>query len=376
VQGAAVEVSADEDVGVAPTETIVATTVPGRDIYHVVLDRYGSEASLEAGLDIDNGDFVAWLREQGFEVVDGAFANYTKTTLSLASTLGMELLDEVVAEVGPDGGDLSPAEYRVKHSRAGSFLQDHGYEYIHMGSWFDQTRDSRIADRSDYPTAELSFASTLYDLSVLPMLLGGSERVVDSKVRHAKAAEHQFDRLDEYTARPGRTYLLAHILLPHPPFVFLEDGTYAPDGATFESQLADTNRRLREFLEPLLAMPQDEQPIIVIQGDEGPYPERWDADRANFDWTTASEAEILTKFGILNAMYLPGAEGEPPLRDDLSAVNTYPELLRRYFGSDIKDQPDRVLASNETRPYDLLDITSRLAASSADHADPAARNRR
>ena len=55
---------------------------PYRDIYHVVLDRYGSAASLEAELGIDNSDFVAWLRDVGFAVVDDAYANYTKTTLS------------------------------------------------------------------------------------------------------------------------------------------------------------------------------------------------------------------------------------------------------------------------------------------------------
>lgn len=366
VEGVAAEVSnrADFDGPVAPS--ITAERVPDRDIYHLVLDRYGSEAGLEAGLGINNGVFTRWLRDQGFDVVDAAYANYTKTTLSLASTLGMELLDDVVDEIGPDGGDLSPAEYRIKNSRAGAFLQDHGFEYIHIGSWFDQTRDSRIADRSEYPTAEVSFGTTLYDLSVLPMLLVGSERVVDSKLRHATAAEYQFERLEDLAARPGRTYLLAHILLPHPPFVFLEDGTFAPEEATFESQLADTNRRLRAFLEPLLAAPEAERPIIVIQGDEGPYPERWEADRAGFDWATATDDEILTKFGILNAMYLPGAAGAAPLRDDLSAVNTYPELLRRYFGSDIEDQPDQVLASNEARPYDLVDLTTRLGGGRSD----------
>ena len=185
---------------------------------------------------------------------------------------------------------------------------------------------------------------------------------MDSRLRHAESAKYQFDRLETIRDRPGLTYVLAHILVPHPPFVFLADGTYDPDGATFESQLGYTNRRLRAFIEPLLALPPGERPIIILQGDEGPYPERWDENRSDFDWSAASETELLTKFGILYAMYLPGEEGAVPLRDGLTAVNTYPELLRRYFGSDIQDQPDRVMASNESRPFDLIDITSRLEA--------------
>ena len=50
---------------------------PGRDIYHLILDRYGSERAFRTGYGIDNSEFIAWLREQGFQVLDDAHANYT-----------------------------------------------------------------------------------------------------------------------------------------------------------------------------------------------------------------------------------------------------------------------------------------------------------
>ena len=34
------------------------------------------------------------------------------------------------------------------------------------------------------------------------------------------------------------------------------------------------------------------------------------AARLDFDWRTASDEELATKFGVLNAMYLPGPEGD------------------------------------------------------------------
>jgi hypothetical protein len=142
--------------------------------------------------------------------------------------------------------------------------------------------------------------------------------------------------------------------------VFLEDGTYAPRRATYESQLAYTNDRLKAFLEPLLALPEEERPIIILQADEGPYPGRLTEDELGFDWTTATDQELITKFGILNAMYLPGPEGATTPRDDATVVNTYPELFRRYFGADIPDEPDRVYASTKDEPYAMLDVTERL----------------
>ncbi len=223
-----------------------------------------------------------------------------------------------------------------------------------------------------FPTVAVTFATTLYETTILPTILGDTAAVPDHRRRHAEAADFELERFERVVNRPGRTYVFAHVLLPHPPYVYLEDGTYAPDEATFESQLGYTNRRVRALIEPLLALPEDEQPIIIIQGDEGPYPPRWEADTDGFDWTTATDDELLTKFGILDAMYLPGPEGEPPLPEGMTAIDTYPELFRRYFGSRIADEPDRVLASNDSHPFDFVDVTSRLErieAASAQSAD-------
>jgi hypothetical protein len=338
------------------------TGAPDRDIYHFVLDRYGSEAALEAGKGIDNSAFIGWLRDNGFQVVDDARANYTKTVQSLGSTLGMESLDDIAARLGPDSENLSEVTRRIANSQAGQFLQDHGYEYVHIGSWFNQTRTSAIADRSYNPEEEVSFGTTLYDTTVLPVLVQRPERTDDFGRKHADSARYQLKVLDAIIEEPGRKYVFAHILLPHDPYVFLEDGSFDPDSATYGSQLAYTNERLQGLVERMLAVPEDERPIIILQADEGPYPDRFREDQDGFDWATATDDEILSKFGILNAMYLPGPEGEAPLREDLSAVNTYPELFRRYFGAEMDERPDRVLASSRARPWDLLDITDRLGA--------------
>ena len=359
-QGVATEFRAAGDPTNSVEPSALAEGAPDRDIYHLVLDRYGSEAALRAGKDIDNSGFVAWLRDKGFQVIDDAYANYTKTTMSLGSTLGMELLDGVAADLGPDSEDLAPVVRRVRQSPAGKFLQDQGYEYIHIGSWFKRTRNSQIADRSYNPEEDVSFGTTMYDLSVLPALAQRPDAADRFKRKHADSAAYQFDVLDTLTEEPGRKYVFAHILLPHLPYVYLEDGTFDPAEANYKTQLAYTNRRMQEFIEPLLELPEEERPIIVVQADEGPFPASLQKHEGRYDWAAASDKDVLTKFGILNAMYLPGPEGEAPLPGGLTAVNTYPELFRRYFGSELAYQPDRVMASIPKRPYDFLDITERL----------------
>ena len=370
VQAVAVQAALDPDDS-ALEDLATSETSTQRDVYHLVLDRYGSQASLEAGFGIDNAEFVTWLRDQGFQVVDDSYANYAKTTLSLGATLGIELLDDIAAEMGARSENLSPVVARIRRSRAGRFLQDHGYEYVHIGSWFNQTRESRIADRSYSPEIEVTFGTTLYDSTILPELVDLPAKTDDFARKHADSAEYQWDVLDAVVDDPGPKYVLAHFLVPHPPYVFLADGRYDPEGATYRSQVGDTNRRLREFVEPLLALPEAERPIIILQADEGPFPDRLDRDQDGFDWREATDDEVLTKFGILNAMYLPGPEGLAPLPVPMTAVNTYPELFRRYFGSDIANLPDRILASSRATPYDYIDLTERVAEISAARSEAA-----
>ena len=121
---------------------------------------------------------------------------------------------------------------------------------------------------------------------------------------------------------------------------------------------------------PLLSKPEAERPIIILQADEGPYPARYDDEGAGFDWATATDEELLTKFGVLSAWYLPGPEGDPPLPAGMSLVNTYPEILSRYHGLDLPRSPDRSYGSRFGRVYDFVDITDRLAGAVEPLANP------
>ncbi len=77
------------------------TAAPGaRDIYFLVFDRYGSNESLDDLADAHN-TCRPGSRRKGFTVAEDAHANYGRTTMSLAATLNMTYLDDVVAGAGP-----------------------------------------------------------------------------------------------------------------------------------------------------------------------------------------------------------------------------------------------------------------------------------
>ena len=347
------------------------TDAPLRDVYWLVFDRYGSDRSLELQYGVRN-DLAPWLRERGFTVLENSHANYVATSLSMSTTLNMVHLEELTGLVDSSSSNYAPVYARLQGSRAVKQLQALGYTYHHLGSWWNPTRFDEAADENYNADGVNDFTSVLFETSVLPLAveaLGWEEEVPSEHTKHIKHNTYALDELDRLRGAGSPKFVLAHILLPHPPYVYDSDGRpmTADEAAALDEddaggrQLAYTNSRIRSFLEGLLALPEDEQPIVILQADEGPWTDPYFDDKVNYDWRTASPDELEIKFGILNAWYVPGG-GDLGLEQDQTAINTFPILFTRYFGLDGYELlPDRVTTSSGwNRPYRLIDITDRL----------------
>jgi hypothetical protein len=178
-----------------------------------------------------------------------------------------------------------------------------------------------------------------------------------------------FEALAAVRDEPGPKFVFAHILVPHPPIVVARDGSFVgPDeartkGRHLRDQLAWANGRLRAWIEGLRSLPEDQRPIVILQADEGPYPETYSRNRMSFDWSAATPEEIESKFGILNAWYLPDGT-DPGLYDAMTSVNTFPVLFSGYYGLPAAKLEDRSYTSPAKRPYEFTDVTERLGGSS------------
>lgn len=345
-----------------------AGTAKPRDIYYIVLDRYGSARSIAQDYGITDNDMYGWLTDHGFTVAADSHANYVKTALSIASTLRMDFLDDIAKRMGKTSSDQSPINAVFQDHPVGRFLQARGYRYVHIGSYFQPTRSSKIADENLHIGSVSDFATALFDYSAAPAIARrlGLEQAAPLRERHRANAMYDFAALKRVQEEPGPKFVFAHLLMPHPPYVFTADGKFVPDdtskAATFATQLKYTNTRMKEVLEPLLALPEDERPIIIIQADEGPYPLPYALDTIDYDWSTATPDELETKYGILNAMYLPGLPSGATLPyPTISSVNTFRLLFDDYFDANLPLLPDRSFTSRgKFLPYDLTDITDRL----------------
>lgn len=316
----------------------------GPDIVYVVLDRYAGETTLREQYGFDNQPFLRSLEARGFTVVRRSLSPYQKTAHSMAASLNMAYLHDLVDPGAVEPADWGPLYDLLAGSRVARSLQARGHEYVHLGTWWDPTASD--------PTADVN----------VPF---GTESSTDREGIY-RATPEQLEAVATAPLRPGPTFVFAHVALPHPPYVFDRHGGYVPAEVEFArsrresyvEQLRYTNALVSRMVDRLLALPQDQRPVIVLQSDEGPHPLAYEGDPL-FDWTTATDLELEEKFDILHAVYLPGADVEVP--QTLSPVNTFRLILGEYFGAELPLLPDRsFIFPDERNLYAFRDVTSRL----------------
>lgn len=344
-----------------------ASRVPDRDIYFIVLDRYGSDWSIKERFGIDN-DIYPKLEAAGFQVIPGGRASYRASDFSIASTLSMQTLNDLTQSVGRTSEDRTPARERLGDHEVGRFLRANGYRYVHLGSWYGPTHTNPIADENRRWGQTTEFEQVLRDNTALPALerlVGTAPEDNEFRNRHRNEALFQLRQLHRLADEPERTFTFAHVLLPHPPYGFDADGNIVlsevektavaagREGELFEEQLAFTNDRVMELVDKLLDRPPEEQPIIVLTGDEGPF------ICYNDDCIDGSPEAYGIRFGTLRAYYLPGLDYEVPADD--TGVNIFRMILREYFGADLPDLPNRSYSwPDNEHLYDFQDVTDEL----------------
>ena len=370
--------------GRAPTGPVASvqagSTSTGRqpDIYFLIFDRYGSAEALQRRFGITS-DLYDWLRSQGFQVPAHSHANYRATDFSLAATLNMRFLDDLTTTIGPDSGDRTPARAMIQENDVGRFLKARGYRYYQLGSWFGPTRSVAIADENIAFGATSEFESVLRDTTMLPAL----DRVFGTEPSQAAPLNVATDegpppdqpfrdrvrdgtlfelrQLERVATAPGPKFVFAHVLLPHDPYVFRADGSVisesesraTDEGKLYEGQLEFANRQIREIVGRLLSGPEEQRPVVIIEGDEGPLACR------NTDCPSTTPDYLRLRLGNLVALYLPGVDEVVP--DTFTSVNTFRLVFREYFGADLPALPDRSFTwPDDDHVYDFRDVTDAL----------------
>ncbi len=344
-----------------------ADTLP--DIYYIILDRYASTSSLKEFYDFDNSEFVDYLVDRGFYVAQSR-SNYLKTAHSLASSLNMEYINYLSKMIGEESGNWRPLVEMVQDYKVWRFLKSRGYTFIHFGSWWGATRRNKYADMNFNLFSLPEFSMSLYKNTMLyPFItkLGISDKQLlqwlgDERLLQRKRVLHKFKKLAEVPNIKEPTFVFAHMLTPHAPFVFDRNGNFLTEEeerkrsriVNYVDQLIFVNKKMEILIDELLSNSQV-PPIIILQADEGPYP-----SGRSTDWEKMNSAELRQKMRILNAYFLPNAD-KNALYPSITPVNSFRLIFNLYFDTNFELLPDKsYVHPDDHHPYKFFDVTDKL----------------
>lgn len=341
------------------------------DIYYIILDGYARADVLEDIYGISGEEFLDGLRELGFYVASESHSNYGQTSLSLASSLNMRYLDFLTPVVGATSPDRIPLERLIHYSQVRSFLESQGYSMVAIASGYRMTEPGGVdvflrprqgaINGFEALLLETSVAVAGFDLAESL----GSPRPFLGFEAHREIVLHALEELPQLAAMEGPKFVFVHIVGPHPPFVFGQNGervfhnyNYSfKDGDAFpgtreqylegyRDQVRYLSDRVLQVLRSILEQ-SPTPPVILLQADHGPG--------SRLDWESPEGSDLRERFSILNAYRLPAAE-QDALYASISPVNSFRVVFNTYFGARLQLLPDQSYFAYWDRPYDFLEI--------------------
>jgi hypothetical protein len=326
------------DTPAAPHAPVQALHIPAGetppDIYYIILDSYGRSDLLAKNLSYDNSAFISDLRKMGFYVADCSQSNYPRTDVSLGSSLNLDYLQNLNDKFVPKNEDRSQLWQSILHSTVRYELENVGYKTVAFASGFaftEMTSADLYLSPSLFWSAMTEFEVLLVRTTPLRHLedLGLVNLEQIDGQRYRDRTELDLNSMKTLARMAGPKFVFIHMVIPHPLFVFAPDGSptnpslfmdeqgiYSQENyyKGYLNQVAYIDGQIEKAAQTLLS-DSPNPPIIIIQGDHGP-------------WLQSGPDQ----FKILNAYYLPGHNNA--LYPGISPVNTFRLIFNTYLGAD------------------------------------------
>jgi len=353
----------------------VESAAPRPDIYYIILDGYGRQDILQKFYEFDNSEFINGLRERGFYVADESSSNYIQTMLSLSSSFNMNYLQDLKVNGNTPDNRADLIEI-LNYSEVRNVLAQNGYKTVSFENEYKATiptADVYYEDTSSPLTQPVTaFESIVIDHSMartLNHIPAFQRALVEMPYEtHRQRILSTFADLEKAPSLDGEYFVYAHIIAPHPPFVFDKDGSVVHHDEPFtlfdanyyisehsrggyiggyRRQIQYINTLALQAIDAILAQ-SDTPPIIIIQGDHGPG--------AYLHWGSLEQTIPSERFGILNAYYFPDGD-YASLYPSISPVNSFRVVLNRYFKTEYALLPDLHYYSRWNVPFDFIEVT-------------------
>ena len=307
------------------------------DIYYLMFDEAAGFEVARQYWQYDEVDkFVSFLERNDFYVAEESHGGSIQTLREIATRLNYE-------EYPIGQGHYKTYNEGIANNSVMSFLKARGYTIIA----YDERKlasPTVLSTPADYlfeeaPGTELGGFTLLdeYKILVLQTTMLRSllnQDISPMPVRHREMILFTSEQIAS-RGFPSPKFIYAHLMLPHAPFLFAENGTIAISNRAdyYNWQRYFDNYQFflgvaQEMIENILRA-TDGNAIIILQSDHGARNLRTKA----YSGFLEDYPDHYTTW-IVNALYLPNCE-DAPLTQDIDPINTFPIVFNCYFDANL-----------------------------------------
>ncbi len=339
------------------------------DIYYIILDGYGRADMLADLYGLDNQPFLEYLEGKGFYVAAGSYTNYIQTVFSVPSSLNFSFID-------PPGEGVNGRLYfsgLMRNTDIMAVLKRCGYTTVAIESGFSFTEHPEVDLYLARGIGPNAFESLILADSPVHILADDLQLVPSeySHEAHRQRVLYSFETLETLYKMDEPTFVFAHIISPHPPFVFDQSGRavnprhgyYIGDGDDYLGDFGDylqgyagqvqfVNQQLGRVIDSILEN-SSTPPVIILQADHGPG--------SRLVWDEPAQTCLWERTPILNAYYLPGG-GDRALYPSISPVNSFRVVLNAYSDAGLPLLPDATFFTSHRLERQAIDITTKRSS--------------
>lgn len=305
------------------------------DIYHIILDAYSGNEILKRDCSYDNSPFLEMLEAKGFKVLRNAKSNYRNTSYSVPSLMNFEYHEGFNQKTS----SMAVLPNMFKNNLWG-FLLEKNYKIVPILREMHVANIKQVFEIEDKDILEevpnelnqnitplkcykqkFYFLRALFNFTF--MRIWFQKKAITLTAKNTLRAFEQLKEASSIKTHPK--YVFAHIMQPHSPFVFDEQGDIVKEinaglpSVQYKNQVLGLNKHVESVINEIMGN-MKENSIIILHSDHEIKNQEYD---------------------ILNAMYLPDKAEVFP--ENLTLVNMFRYLLNHYFKTDFQILEDKFL---------------------------------
>ncbi|MBQ2644427.1 sulfatase-like hydrolase/transferase [bacterium] len=343
------------------------------NVYILIPDAYPNANNTEKYMNFDNKQFIDFLKQKGFYIVDKSHSNYAFTFQSLPSIVNYSYLKDLnVPENIERAKYLSIVKPLYKNSKLFEFFKERGYEIFFLNSHSCLCKDPNNVDHiylNNIFASSLSISQLILEKSIIKTS-GFDENT--NQYNEVKTCFNNLKNISLQNIKQPRL-VFAHILAPHFPFVFDRNGnrvtnktntnvteqdivyTYINEPALKE-QILYVNSQIEEVINNILE--KDKKAVIFITSDHSLHL-TFEGKRTNSQGIKDDMKHAEQRFGNFMAIYTYDKTYDN-YYSTMTPVTVLRTILNTYFGAELNIEADKIYLTSDSAIYNPEDITKKL----------------